>query len=163
MVRCHLIVSLALFGLASACQRDSASHQAVETSVPDPKLRASVDSALRGYGEAYNRADAAAVVALYSQGSAVSTVSDGQLIRGWPAVRADLDSTIPGLAGRFRLDFGSSDILSLGSNHALVVAPFTLTVAAQQGAILRRGALTLVFERADSGWRVLHEHSSFVH
>ena len=109
---------------------------------------------------AYNRADASAIMALYSRGPDVTAVADGKITRGYENLRADIDSTIVGYGGEFKFDFGSVDVVPLGSDFALALAPYTLSATTAQGEYRERGALTLILQHADSGWRVIHEHGS---
>ncbi|MDQ6770523.1 MAG: nuclear transport factor 2 family protein [Gemmatimonadota bacterium] len=124
------------------------------------QVRAQVQDAVHAYTEAINGADVSTVLALYSRGSDATTVANGDITRGWERIRAETDSTLPGLQGRFRFALGSIDVVPLGSQHALAIAPFALTAARQGGEAQLRGAITLVFQRADSGWKIIHEHSS---
>ena len=124
-----------------------------------PDARTAVQNVVRTYVEAHNKADATAMMDLMSRRAEVSSVSDGEITRGWEAIRAETDKIV-GREGQFRVAVGSMDVTTLGPNHALVVAPTTITVATPEGSVQVRGAMTLVLERSQGNWRVLNEHFS---
>ena len=152
-----LLLSLAV--VLVACEHKSDARQPDDVR-PTPAVRAEVQAAVRKYVDAYNRADASAIMDLYARGSNITVVADGEITRGWESQRAGIDSTIVGHGGGFRFDVGSVDVVALGKEHALAVAPYTLIATTTQGQLGERGALTLVLQRSDSGWVVIHEHES---
>ena len=152
-----LILSLAV--VLGACERKNDARQP-DDAQPTPAVVTEVQAAVRKYVDAYNRADASAIMDLYTRGSGLTVVTDGEIARGWENLRADIDSTVVGHGGSFRFDVGSVDVVALGNDHALALAPYTLIAATTQGQLNEHGALTLVLQRANSGWVVIHEHES---
>lgn len=138
---------------------------AVAVSTPAPTqsqaapTRTSIQDAVRAYVKAHNDADATAMMEAVSRDGAVSAISDGQITRGWEAIRQGADE-ITGNQGRFQLAVGTMDVTPLGNDHALVVAPVTVTVGTTQGDVQLRGAISLVVRKTGSRWLVLHEHYS---
>jgi len=126
------------------------------------EFRPSVQAATQNFADAINRGDSVAMAALYLHDPRVSTASDGTLADGWDSVRVDLDEVASGREGHFHIVLGSIKAAPLGREHALVVAPFGLTVVSPTGESKFRGVMTLVLERAGSGWLILHDHESFV-
>ena len=126
------------------------------------QFRSSVQAAVQNFVDAINRGDSVSVAALYMHDQRVSTASDGALAAGWDSVRVDLDEVASGREGRLHVVLGSVQAVPLGSQHALAVTPFALTVETRTGESKFRGAMTLVLERAGSEWLILHDHESFV-
>lgn len=121
--------------------------------------QAEIQRLVRDYIAAHNQADATAMMDLVARHPAVTSVSVGEITRGWDAIRAEADE-ITGQEGRYRLAVGTMDVTLLGGAHALVVAPTTITMVTAQGDVQVRGAMTLVFTKQPQGWRILNEHFS---
>lgn len=126
------------------------------------ETRTEVQAAVKAYADMLNRADVSAVLELYDRGPSVTSVGDGEITRGWESIRTEVDSTLTGLQGAFSASLGSIDVTPLGSAHALAVAPYTITVTSSSGPLQMRGAMSLVLQRTDSKWVIVHEHSSTV-
>lgn len=93
------------------------------------------------------------------RGPEVTSVTDGQITRGWDAIRTQTDE-ITGREGTFKVAVGTMDVTMLGSSYALVVAPTTISATTAQGAVEARGAVTLVLEKASGTWKIVNEHYS---
>lgn len=130
------------------------------TPISDAQLRTEVQQAVTAYADALTRADVGPLLALYARGDSISSIDDGVVTRGWDGVRADADSTLIGLRGRFAGAVSPADITLLGARHALVVLPYTVDIDTPRGPAQMRGAMSLVLRRADAGWLVVHDHSS---
>ena len=124
-----------------------------------PATRTEVLSFVRGYIDAHNHADATALSDAVSHRADVTSVGDGTITRGWEAIRTETDQ-ITGKEGSFRFDVGTMDVVPLGVNYVLVIAPTTATVNTKQGVVQIPGAMTLVLEKGRDGWRILNEHYS---
>ena len=130
-------------------------------SSPSPaQIRTEVQAAVKAYADALNRADVSSVLEQYSREGGVTSIGDGEITRGWESIRTELDSTLTGLQGAFSASFGSIDVTPLGTTHALAIAPFTVTATSRSGPVQMRGAMSLVVQRVDSAWSIIHEHSS---
>ena len=86
-----------------------------------------VQQAVRAYVDAINKADAATLVEMYSREAGVTSVGDGQITRGWDAIRSTADS-IAGAEGKYKVATGSIDVIPLGSGYALALTSTILTV-----------------------------------
>lgn len=124
------------------------------------EVRADLQALVRSMADAMNRSDASALMELYRRDPSTSSASDGDLSRGWEAIRTSTDSMI-GTEGLFRVSVGTVDVTPLGARHALAVAPATVTVQTPDGDVQVRAVLSVVAERDSAGWRIIHEHSSF--
>ena len=121
--------------------------------------RAEVVKFVNAYTDANNRADVNAMLEMTSHNPSVSSIANGEITRGWEAIRQDTDDLV-GKEGSFRVSVGSMDIALLGSMNALVVAPVTLLLATPNGPVGMKGAMTLVLEKKDGRWLLLNEHYS---
>jgi ketosteroid isomerase-like protein len=70
-------------------------------------IRSEIQQAVRTYVDAWNQADASKLVEQYSRQAGVTSVGDGEIIRGWDRIRERFDSLV-GTAGRFKLAIGSN-------------------------------------------------------
>ncbi len=122
-------------------------------------VRTEVQQAVRTYVDAWNKADASNLVEMYSRDAGVTSVGDGEIIRGWDRIRERYDSLV-GVEGRFKLSIGSIDVVPMGASNALALTSYTLTVHADAGDMQQRGAMTLVFQKSGGEWKVIHDHTS---
>jgi len=122
-------------------------------------LRPAILQAVRDYIDAQNKADAASVVEMYSREPGTTSVGDGEITRGWDAIRSAFDQLI-GAQGRYRIDIGSTDVTPLGPGHALALTTYTLTLNTAAGETQMRGAMTLVFHSEQGQWKIVHDHTS---
>ena len=120
---------------------------------------AEVQEAVRAYFEAVNRADPTAIMEQYSRNSEATSVFEGDIVRGWEQIRRETDK-LAGTAGDEKWAPGTMEVIFMGEDHALVVAPVNITLRSALGNEELEGASTLVMERTDGKWRILHEHHS---
>ena len=129
-------------------------------SVNASAVRTQVQQFVRTYIANHNLADATSLSEAVSRRPEVTSVSDGEITRGWDAIRTATDE-IAGMEGRIKVAIGTMDVTLLGTSYALVVAPTTITGQNEQGQTVQiRGAATLVLEKTSEGWKVLNEHYS---
>jgi uncharacterized protein (TIGR02246 family) len=122
--------------------------------------RAEVQKFVRDYIEAHNRADATSLSDAMSHRNDVTSVNDGNIARGWEAIRAANDE-IAGQQGNFNVAIGTMDVTLLGSSYALVLAPTAINARNPQGQVVQvKGAVTLVLQKTEDGWKILNEHYS---
>ncbi len=122
-----------------------------------PTDTADVQKFVRQYVAAINRADAPGVMEMYARVPEVTSADNTDIARGWEAIRRDAASLAQ---HRFRMELGRVDVDPLGPGYALVVAEATYTFGTPQGSLRVRGVLTLVLEKVENGWKVIHDHSS---
>ena len=120
---------------------------------------AAVQSAVRDYFEALNRADPTAIMEMFSKDPEATSVMEGDILRGWEAIRLETDK-VAGTAGEYHWAPGTMEVVPLGRDHALVVVPVNITHKSGLGREELAGASTLVLEQKDGKWKVLHEHHS---
>lgn len=101
--------------------------------------------------------DPMAALPEYVQTPEVTSVNSETIVTGWDAL---VQQTRAQRAGAFTMQPGELDIVGMGPDHALVVAPFTMTYAVGRSPVIVPGSMTLAYERTDTGWKILHEHYS---
>lgn len=124
-------------------------------------VRTEILQAVRAYVDAINKADAATLVEIYSREAGVTSVGDGQITRGWDAIRSTADS-IAGAEGKYKVATGSIDVVPLGPGYALALTSTILTVKSGDQEAQLRGAMTLVFKKLGGDWKIIHDHTSTV-
>ena len=122
-------------------------------------LRADVEAFVAGCIDAHNGTDRGAVMEMFCRQPEVSWVEMGAITRGWESIRSGA-GILAGEMGTHRVSLGTMDVAPLGPDHALVVAPLMIDLAAVDRDAQIRGALTLVLEKTSGRWKVLHEHVS---
>ena len=146
-----------LISLAAIATLALSTTAAVQSPAASP--RSAIQDAVRAYVKAHNDADATAMMEAMSRDASVSSIADGQITRGWEAIRQGADE-ITGNQGQFQFAIGTMDVTLLGTEHALVIAPVTLTIATAQGPVQVKAATSLILRKTGPRWLVLHEHFS---
>lgn len=137
----------------------SASIAAVAAPNASDKIRIDVQAFVKAYVEATNKADVTALMEMFSREPGVTSIGDGEVSRGWDAIRTDNDELV-GKEGSYKISIGSIDVTPLGAAYALAVAPYTVTVTTDKGAVQLRSAMTMVLEKSGGKWTIVHEHMS---
>jgi len=132
---------------------------AVAAPATAPDVRSEVLAFVRAFTDAANRADVAAVMEMYDRSPSLLSVDDGKILRGWDAVREDANMVL-GKEGLYKISTGSFDVIPLGPNRALAIGPVVITVQAKSGPIQAEQALTLVLEKKQGKWIIIHDHTS---
>jgi len=129
---------------------------------PTPaSARADVQKFVRDYIDAENRADATSLSEAVSHRAEVTSVNNGTIVRGWDAIRSSTDE-IAGKQGTFTASIGTMDVTMLGSSYAFVLAPISIVARDEKGQLVElKGAMTLVVQKGDAGWKILNEHYSW--
>ena len=122
-------------------------------------LRQEVQQVVRAYVEGHNKGDVGTVIEMYSRQPGVTSVGDGEITRGWDRIREAFDQLI-GTEGKYRISIGSIDVMPLGPGHALALTSYTITLNVQGQEVQQRGAMTLVLQKEQGDWKVIHDHTS---
>ncbi|HEU0053844.1 MAG TPA: nuclear transport factor 2 family protein [Longimicrobium sp.] len=93
----------------------------------------------------------------YVASSEVTSVNDETIVRGWSALVRQTQGTP---AGSFYMQLGEVQIVGMGPQHALAVAPFTMSYQTNDGPVVVPGSMTLAFSWTADGWKIIHEHYS---
>lgn len=126
---------------------------------PAANPRQEVLGLVRAYADALNRSGITSYVDMYAQRPDLIVVNDGDISRGWDALRNGANEMM-GTEGTFRISVGAVDVMTVRTDLVIAVFPFVMTVSTPEGPTQVRGAMTLVFERSSQGWRIIHDHTS---
>ena len=121
--------------------------------------RTEIQQAVRAYIDAHNRSDVATIAEMYSREPGVTSVGDGQIMRGWDRIREEFDKLV-GTEGKFKISIGSIDVVPLGTNNALALTTYTIALGSGPLETQQRGAMTLVFQKVRGEWKIVHDHTS---
>src|SRR3989454_1879629 len=105
--------------------------------------RTEIQQAVRAYIDAHNRSDVATIAEMYSREPGVTSVGDGQIMRGWDRIREEFDKLV-GSEGKFKISIGSIDVVPLGANNEIALTTYTITLGSGPQETQQRGAMTLV-------------------
>jgi ketosteroid isomerase-like protein len=122
-------------------------------------LRSEVQKFVKAYVEAENRLDASAMMEMVSRDPEVASITMGEVLRGWDAIRDDVDDMV-GSNDDMTIALGTIEVVPLGSGYVLAFAPCSIAYTDEEGPVQTRGALSLVLEKSSGHWKVLHEHAS---
>jgi ketosteroid isomerase-like protein len=148
LIPCGLtaIAGLALIGCASTSKR---SFTAAD--------KQSITQLLTTQQQAWNRGDIEAFMEGYVQGEELIFTSGSKVRRGWKETltryqeRYGEDSSTMG-----KLSFEVLGIQSLGADGAVVLGRWKLSGLESPAG----GVFSVVLERADQGWLIVHDHTS---
>ncbi|MFT7624196.1 MAG: hypothetical protein ACI9WU_003383 [Myxococcota bacterium] len=105
---------------------------------------------------AWNAGDIEAFMRGYVQRPDLVFTSGGKVRRGYQATLEKYRKSYADKGNMGHLEFELLQVRFLGSHAALVMGRFVLTETPKSGS----GLFTLVFEKTDDGWRVIHDHTS---
>jgi uncharacterized protein (TIGR02246 family) len=124
--------------------------------------RAEIQLAVRAYVKSINEMDLSTYAETYSRQPGVTSVGDGTITRGWDQIREAADRHL-NLAGKFSFTTGSIDVILLGPGYAMAVMKTIVKAGDPSGPqIQREGAMTLLFQKTEGEWKIIHDHTSFV-
>jgi ketosteroid isomerase-like protein len=92
----------------------------------------------------------------YQQSPATRFASGGNITLGWQAVFERYQRTYSGKAAMGRLTFSAVDITVLSNDSALAFGRWHLKRDQDEPS----GLFTLLFRQTDSGWKIVHDHTS---
>lgn len=121
-------------------------------------LRTEIEAMLARSARDWNRGDLAGFMSDYARDSLTSYVSGGRVLYGWQALH-DRYQAVYFAPGRSRDSLGFEDVAarSLGRRFAYATARFKLL---RRDSLVASGPFTLVLERRNGRWLILHDHTS---
>ena len=155
----RILVLVGILALSGGCTASPKRDTASATATSDAAVRLEVQSALKAYVEAANRADISTMMGMVSRRDGVTSVAGGDVDRGWDAIRRSNDELV-GKEGNYKMALGSVDVLVLSPTIAVAVSPFAFTAAGENNVVRVPGVLSAVFEKTNGKWLVVHEHTS---
>jgi uncharacterized protein (TIGR02246 family) len=120
-----------------------------------------VEAMLGASAASWNAGDLEGFLDDYSDAPGLTFSGSSGVTRGKDAVRERYLASYwaPGTT-RDSLRFQELEVRRLGGRHALVLGRYVLYRPAASDSVTAEGAFTLVLEREDEGWRIVHDHSS---
>lgn len=154
MQRTSVLATLSLPVLLGACA-------APEPEVPPfdaVSVAAEIEEQLRAEVQRFESRDCAAVVAFYGDQEPLFVVSGRQAMPR----RADLEAACPGIVSRIpdgaSRPVASQRVYALGPDSGYSVTQFRIRRGPNGERVSQ--FVTKVWERSDSGWRIVHVHES---
>ena len=124
-------------------------------------LAAEIRAEVARYVEAVNAGDPRRVADLYERGAVASTLGDGHITLGWDSVAVSYREAFRALRTiRMEIPGDSVTVVPLAADAALALFPYRWTLGPAGQGFVTRGAMTLVYRRADGRWRIVHDHTS---
>ena len=106
--------------------------------------------------------DINASLAMLDQSANVTSItSEGRVVRGRDAIKDAASKQIT-LMPQLKVTVGEVEVGRAGAGYAFAIAPFNVAASGAPGKPMATGAATLVLAKRDSGWKVVHEHYSYV-
>jgi ketosteroid isomerase-like protein len=111
---------------------------------------------LSAQAEAWNRGDIDGFMQHYWKSELLTFSSDGHTWRGWTEAKGRYKRSYPTPERMGHLDFTDIEVHMLADNAALVLGHWHLTREPDSVG----GNFSLVFERIDDRWTIIHDHTS---
>jgi ketosteroid isomerase-like protein len=127
-----------------------------------PSLNAAdVQQFVRDYVAANNSADSTKVMAMVLRAGAASSISGGEINRGWEAMGTSTAASVERRRGKLVL--GAIEVTPLAPDAAVAVGTVDVQGIYQVGNMVvdnLPGAFTIVVKQTPEGLRLVHEHYS---
>lgn len=104
----------------------------------------------------WNRGDIEAFMSGYERDERLVFTSGGQIRRGWQATLERYRKAYPDRQSMGTLSFSDLEVRIIGKAAAVVLGRWDLRRLKDHP----HGVFTLVLERGDGGWRIVHDHTS---
>jgi uncharacterized protein (TIGR02246 family) len=120
------------------------------------KADAAIRAVLTAQTAAWNRGDLDGFMNGYARSEATEFISGDKLTHGWQTVRNRYKKKYDSREKMGALTFSELQITRLSDDAAIVIGRWRLV---RKGG-RPQGRFTLLFRRASSGWRIVHDHTS---
>jgi uncharacterized protein (TIGR02246 family) len=122
-----------------------------------PSDRVAVLSVLERQRDAWNRGDLDAYMDGYARSPELVFTSGGSIRRGWDEAFAAYKRRYGGhVEGMGKLTFDVLAVQAVGADGAIVLGRWKLEDTPQAGG----GVFSVVLERRDGAWHIVHDHTS---
>lgn len=126
-----------------------------QSEAPDSVIRSALDSSAAGW----NRGEIGDFLAAYRPSDSTTYIGSGGLRSGFSELRERYEPLFSGEARRDSLRFSDIRVRGLGEGRALSIGRYTLI---RDDSITGTGWFSLVWERIQGQWWIVHDHSSAV-
>mgnify|MGYP001821046430 CR=1 FL=1 len=122
---------------------------------------AEVEAMLHASADSCNRGDLEGFLDDYWRSEELTFSGEAGVTRGWEDVRTRyLNSYWAEGATRDSLRFEAIEVTELGQEHALALGQYVLFRPEEGGLVSATGHFSLVLEKMEDGWKILHDHTS---
>ena len=111
---------------------------------------------LQGQVVAWNRADLKEFMSVYANSEELTFSSGGLTRSGWQAIYRNYETKYGGKNDLGQLSFANLKVRMLGTDHALVLGDWSLIHDGKTSG----GNFSLVLEKENGAWRIIHDHTS---
>jgi ketosteroid isomerase-like protein len=122
-----------------------------------PRFAREITAVLREQQEAWNRGDVESFMEHYLKSDQLTFSSGGKVTRGWQATLDRYRRRYPDRGAMGQLEFSGLEFRSLGETAALVLGNWQLEREEQEDV---GGNFTLVLEKLEGKWVIVHDHTS---
>ena len=126
-----------------------------QSEAPDSVIRSALDSSAAGW----NRGEIGDFLASYRQSDSTTYIGSGGLRSGFSELRQRYEPLFSGEDRRDSLRFGDVRVRGIGAGRALSIGRYTLV---RGDSVTGTGWFSLVWERIQGRWWIVHDHSSAV-
>jgi uncharacterized protein (TIGR02246 family) len=153
-LRRALLLSLVLLG----CPAGEAALDAPQPREEfDEGARMAIEELLETQRQAWNRGDLDGFLAAYEASDALLFTSGAKIRRGYDETRSKYRERYGSASDTMgQLAFELLDVRGLGPDAAIVLGRYRLTDTPEAS----EGVFTIVLERQDGTWRIVHDHTS---
>jgi uncharacterized protein (TIGR02246 family) len=123
------------------------------------ELRDEIEMLLNAYVTAEQAQDPASIMNLMSRRTSVTSVTQGRILSGRTAIQRESELAAHSQKPP-KISLNTIAVSPLGEDYALAVAEYTVRVHLTRGPLEFQGVWTVVLERTDGEWKILHEHHS---
>jgi uncharacterized protein (TIGR02246 family) len=119
--------------------------------------RAAIEQVLDDQRQAWNRGDLDGFLAAYEPSDRLLFTSGAKIRRGFTETRDKYRERYGSASETMgQLEFEVLDIRGVGPRAAIVLGRYRLTATPEAG----EGVFTIILERQDDAWRIIHDHTS---
>ena len=122
-----------------------------------PATKAKIESILVTQAKAWNEGNLEKFMETYWNSDKLTFSGGGKTTYGWQGTLDKYRKSYAPPKQMGRLHFDELDIMMIESNSALVLGNWHLKM---KGDEKRDGNFSLVVKKLDSGWKIIHDHSS---
>jgi len=147
-------IAVVLLLLAMLAAAETPNRKAEAAATPDAAIRAELDAQVA----AWNRGDLKAYMQGYWHSPALTFFAGDKESAGWDAAYRRYRTAYQGKAAEMgKLNFANLRVEVLSDEAAFVRGSWQITM--KDGGE-RHGLFTIVLKKFDTGWRIIHDHSS---
>ena len=143
------------WGIPSGCAHGPSTSRPIAAPIAD-RIREDVGAVLTRQVSAWNAGDIPTFMEGYARSENTRFASGGTITRGWATVLQRYQSRYQDRKAMGHLEFSGLEFSVLSSDSVMVFGHWRLKREADQPG----GLFTLIFQRTDAGWRIVHDHTS---